>query len=436
MIDRTFGISANWTQTPVEGGRDVAELSIASGNQVLTRVVDVASGAMRDHFRASAVSLALWFADNWWRLRWEPFIGKRPTVDWRLRHELTSIGGGSAWPPIMIYGTGARVVLAPAFGGRPTTGPVRYLELDIVHVVPGGHFDDALDSFFERVLGSCARTQDGDALASIVAELRAERSDTETAAWRRIEAGLGFDPGDAPEDLIEDLLTLEGSLGENGVEEAARSAPGAESAVILRKAVAASEASEVNAVLSIAEAVSSNLFEPSAAAWRWGEEGARRVRERLGTTSGRFDNAALAEMLDIPWEKLATALATARGLPYAALLRGSGERAKLALQTRAPVDRRFELARAIADAIWIAGEAFGVVSRAKTERQKFQRGFAQSLLCPFSELRRFVDVEDPSDDQIDEAARYFEVHRNVVETLLVNKNVLPRETLLDRLEAA
>ncbi|MBX9934309.1 MAG: hypothetical protein K2Y56_22800 [Methylobacterium sp.] len=436
MIDKSFGICAVWKQTPDVGARDVAELRIVSGNQVLTRLVDVATEAMRDYFRTSAVSFALWLADNWWRLRWEPFLGKRPSADWRLRHELTSAGSGAAWPPIMIYGTGPRVVLAPAFGARPTTGPIRYLELETVHVLPGNHFEEELDRFFEQVLGSCAQAQDGTVLAGLVSELAAERADADAAAWRRLEARLGFDPDCAPEGLIEGMTALGSSLGENGIEEAALSAPGEASAKFLKKAVAASRASELTVALSVAESVSREIFETPAPAWKWGEDAAWQVRNRLGVSADRFDTDAMAEMLDVSWEKLTAASATASRLPYAALLRERDQHAKLALQTRAAVDRRFEFARIVADAIWISGESLGVISRAKTERQKFQRGFAQNLLCPFSEVRRYVDIEAPTDEQIDEAARHFHVHRNVVETLLVNKNVLPRETLLERLEAA
>jgi hypothetical protein len=94
------------------------------------------------------------------------------------------------------------------------------------------------------------------------------------------------------------------------------------------------------------------------------------------------------------------------------------------------------LARFIGDAVWTSDAEFGVVSRAKTDRQKFQRAFAQSLLCPFSELAHHVDLEGPTEAQMDSAARYFHVNARVVRTLLVNKGVLPRETLEEQLEAA
>ena len=99
-------------------------------------------------------------------------------------------------------------------------------------------------------------------------------------------------------------------------------------------------------------------------------------------------------------------------------------------------DRRFELARVLGDAVWTSLAHFGVISRGKTDRQKFQRAFAQSLLCPFEDLRHYVNLSGPTEDQIEAAARRYHVHRSVVGTLLVNKVFLARETLGEQLEAA
>ena len=56
-----FKFSAAW-QT---GSADVAEISLRVGDQVISRIADTGKGTVRDFFRASATSLAFWFADNW-----------------------------------------------------------------------------------------------------------------------------------------------------------------------------------------------------------------------------------------------------------------------------------------------------------------------------------------------------------------------------------
>lgn len=106
------------------------------------------------------------------------------------------------------------------------------------------------------------------------------------------------------------------------------------------------------------------------------------------------------------------------------------------MQSTSARPRRFELARAIGEAAWDSRAIFAPLSRAKTDRQKFQRAFAQSLLCPFDDLMAYINTPNPTDRDVVEAAEYFHVSDGVVRTVLVNKEVLPRERLEDRLEAA
>ena len=254
------------------------------------------------------------------------------------------------------------------------------------------------------------------------------------AAWRALEARLGFDPDEAPEGLIEKLGSMETALGRQAVEEAAVAGPGSMAAETLSTVLEASKASKLRVSLRVTEAITIR-FDPRYPAWRWGEDAAREVRHVLGVDDV-FGADAFAAILEVPWTEVAESPATADRLEYSALLRHGAASANLALRMNPLVHRRFEIARMIGDAIWVKTEAFGVISRAKTERQKFQRGFAVALLCPFSELRRYIDLESPTTEQIIRAGRRFGVHETVVRTVLVNKNVLPRETLLDRLEAA
>jgi hypothetical protein len=437
LTDANFEIRAEWPVAPKVGVRDVAHLSMVVSDNVLTQLAEVEAGTVRNYLRASAVTLALWLADNWWRLRWESLHdNRRPSAGWRLRHELTSVSGGTIWPPIMIYGTGERIVIAPSFGANVSSGPVRFLDVGTVNAVPGNVYEAGLDAFFDVVLQACAPAQDAPALAALVGQLREERADAEVAAWRSLEARLGYDPDEAPDDLIEGLSAMEGRLGESAVEEAAIAAPGAQARKVLGDAVDASEASGILADLAIADAVDPVLFERRASPWQWGEDAAWAVRQLIDVRHGPISDNTLGTALGVAWDELKSAPSTARRLPYGARLRKGKSTQKLALQTKAGVDRRFELARIVADTIWPAREMFGVISRAKTERQKFQRAFAQSLLCPFADIRQQIDLTGPTEEQIVNAARDFRVRPSVVQTLLVNKGVLPRETLAERLEAA
>ena len=86
--------------------------------------------------------------------------------------------------------------------------------------------------------------------------------------------------------------------------------------------------------------------------------------------------------------------------------------------------------------MWQKDSDFGIVSRSKSDRQKFQRAFAQNLLCPFEHLQREIDVNDPTPEAMEIAAKKFLVHPSVVRNQLVYKGYLPFENTTEEAEAA
>src|SRR5262249_10167181 len=102
------------------------------------------------------------------------------------------------------------------------------------------------------------------------------------------------------------------------------------------------------------------------------EDAAARLRREVGWPNGPLLNKALSGILAISWQNVSSAPATARNLPYGARLRGNGTIDHIALQTLKAHDRRFELGRILGDAVWSKDAKFGIISRGKTDRQKFQ----------------------------------------------------------------
>jgi hypothetical protein len=431
-------IRTKWEHKPLEEERDLASIGIFAGGQILTRLLDLQTSQTRDFFRASAVSLALWMADNWWRLRWEPIADYNlPDADWRLRHELTSAAGGTNWPPLMIYGVGDRVVLAPISVTDFSSGPIEYLRQPVT-IIPGSEFESGLDVFFATVLAACVQAKDIAVLASVVAQLARERGDQEIAAWRRLEARLGYDADKAPDNVIERLSKIEERVGVEAVEEAATSNPGPSAPEVLEKVIEASQASDAIVDLEAAMSVTDAGFRSDGVRpiWMVAEDAATRLRTKIGYPTGPLRNRIMGDTLRANWKRIMEATPTARKLPYGARLQNRNSTQNIALQTTKSHDRRFELARVLGDAIWMRQADFGVISRGKTDRQKFQRAFAQSLLCPFEDLRQHINRLAPTSVEIAAAARYYHVHVSVVQNLLINKGILPRETLGEHLEAA
>jgi hypothetical protein len=427
---KSFSFAANW---PTPG--DAAEISIRLGQSVISRIADTHKGTVRDYFRASSTGLALWLADNWWRLRWETVHEARiPTVEWRLHHELNSASGGALWPPVMIFSVGDRIAFAPSVGKNTIDGPQAYFDFKI-GMVAASDYEAELDEFFAAVLGQCANSVDGEALNVLLKQIRIERQDSELAAWRRLEACLGFDPDSAPDEVIEALIDLERVAGEDGVEEAAHAQPGKAAPKTLSEAIDATQQSKIEIDLSLAEKLSCDWLLPSyVTPWRMAEAAATELRSIIGVPRGRIDNRVFGDIFKSRWETLKAATATARHLSYGARI-SSDSKFKVSLQTLRPHDRRFELTRQFADAVWQRNSEFGIVSRSKSDRQRFQRAFANSLLCPFDDLQYILDVDDPTPEAMESAAMSFGVNKSVVRNQLVYKGYLPFENSSEEAEA-
>jgi Zn-dependent peptidase ImmA (M78 family) len=431
-IPNNFELSPAWPK----GSDDVAEISLRVGDRVISRIADTEKGTVRDFFRASSTALAFWLADNWWRLRWETIGDSRlPSVDWRLRHELNSASGGALWPPAMIFSVGDRIAFAPSIGKNVVDGPQSYFQFNI-GMVAADEYENELDGFFKAVLERCATTVDGKALSILLSQIATERNDPELAGWRRLEACLGFDPDAAPDEVVDGLVRLEEVAGAEGVEEAAHAQPGVNAAQSLSFAIEAARESKVEVDLSLVDSLKRDWNLPShASPWEMAEAAAAELRSIIGVQRGLLNHKVFADIFKARWDDLKSSSATARKLPYGARI-GDKKKSLLALQTLKPYDRRFELARQLGDAVWQKDIDFGIVSRSKSDRQKFQRAFAHSLLCPFEDIQRVINVNDPTPESMQIAARRFGVHPSVVRNQLVYKGYLPFENANEEAEAA
>jgi hypothetical protein len=429
---REFGIDV---QRTADASPDAPTgIAIRSGHVVFTRLLRFGANSAEDYLKAQPARLAFWLADNWWRIRAEcvPSLGTTP--DWRLAHELASIGG-YAWPRLAIWGEGNRIGLLSRSDPAGVVGPVRYLT-DALIYVSAAAFETEADKFLSLVSDEAERlTSDRAALRAQIDLLAGEREDPDLSAWRRLEAQLGYDVDGAPEALIAALHELELEYGSGGVAEAALATQGGDAAAVLEAEIAAANENHWQCDLGPAAASADKIeTQPDIPPWELGEIAAAAVRNAAGHRTGPLRNKALAEILQVQQSALRGEQG-ARGLAYGLRLNtGLKSREIVAPSSKWPADRRFEFARALGDFIWSKGERLGPLTRAKSERQKFQRAFAQSLLCPYEALREYIG-EDTSDGALWAAARHFHVSDRLIRSLLVNKGALQRYRLGDNASA-
>lgn len=420
---------------PDAGDAATRRLAIRLGDAWLTRLVRRGSDQPDRCLEAPPLPLAFWFLDNWWRIRCEPPPPQRDfPAHWRIAHHLPSVGAGYPWPNVSLWGEGSRTAVMVHADAHNLQRALRFDADPGLEYVPSSTAERAIDTFIDHVLQDTGTDCDG--LDQEFRDLRAERADPDASRWRRIEAMLGFDPDDAPEALVTDYETMSERFGIDSVEEAALAQQGGRSLNVFQDTLRAAEASKVvlRTPATIARIELGHRHRPP---WQLAVRAASQLRQHLRVPPGPIRNPGLSELLGISIDRLATQRVLPPSVPYGLRLRNaSGNANRLALRSRWAHSRRFELCRSLGDIIWSGDDPLGPLSAAKSGRQKFQRAFAQEFLCPFDDLRAYIPNEDPTDDDIHAAARHFHVSERMIQTTLVNHDVIDRETFDQMVEAA
>ena len=438
-MSKDFEIDAEWLEGSDRDAVDraaFAQIVINAAQQITTELEDLFARTVRPGPRASAYDLAVWLAENWWRLRWEP---EAKSVDWRLSHVVAAVGGGFAWPDVSFASDGVHVLVKT----RETSGgedvPVRYIR-NIDVQISAVAFEDGIDEFVERVLARLSAVDVGETDLSLLwKQLLAERRDKEIGDRRRLEALLGFDPDEAPQKLIKSLQEMTGEAGRNAVDEIAAAAK-IRASQTLHDILERARTSGVSICVASASNILSQYLGQSFSTelpWQRATRAAKLARDAWGVNQGPVSNNNLSDLLGIPANFLE--YTPSNGLPVAAGLRTNHgtDAVNVVMRAKAPTGRRFEIMRLVADHIVaVSDDRLLPVTAAKTDRQKFQRAFAQEFLLPFEELCGQLGPPPPSgdgiaDDDIEDIAKQYNVSPLLVRTVLVNQGYLPREMLAE-----
>ena len=169
---------------------------------------------------------------------------------------------------------------------------------------------------------------------------------------------------------------------------------------------------------------------PGEISWERGERFAGELRAHLGIPHGPLTNGTLEQFLDA---KLPLAKSVWRGgRHFRGGFRDDESRGRTAVLVTSSIgdSQRFYLAQLIGAALAAPVDQHVLpVTDAGTALQKFERAFAQALLCPWADLDAFTDESGTDDDGIAEASAYFEVSELLVRSALVNKEKIPRGRL-------
>ncbi len=401
---------------------EIRRIRISAGEEVLTRLVRNGS-EHDDALKAPPASLAFWLVDNWWRIHFEPVPANGPDASWRLAHEVSSIGGGHVWPRVVLWGEGPRRGIA--VHPEPLPAPVQFLAHGIRYVA-GCDVEASADAFIRQMLADAV--EDHEALRAEYGALCDERANKDSRTWRMVEAMLGFDVDEAPAQLMGELDDLMVQYGEESLEEAVLAMPGDGAATALRSTVESTRTSGLRIEMPVPPDAVAFDRNPHTAPWEAAEQAAASLRAELSLV-GPVLNRRLGDVFSVAPRALRQQVGPP--LPYGLRMREeTGDGNRISLGTFRSQARRFELCRSVGDMVWSRNDGLGPVSRAMSARQKFQRAFAQSFLCPYQELLDYCGPE-PGQDDVAAAASRFHVSERTIWTVLVNKKRIERNEFVE-----
>jgi len=408
---------------PPEFRNTMADLALHVGNVNLMKNEDIWYRKIRESVLVSAYPLAIWLASSWWRLNWEPLPapGFVPSADWRMAHEPGAADHGFVWPRIIFASDCEMMQVWAAPSGENENQSVRYLNgLDKPAFITLADFQYGAEDFINAVISrlnalDCRNTD----LSNLWQLIQEDCSDAESAKYRRLEAEMGYDPDECPEELMDKALALDKKMGAAALSELAP--------------VYGKSQTPLSAIEEIADS-SGLLGKPAVppfaasdtqgAPWQRAFAAAGALRHTLGNPHNMIDNAGMCELLGLKesevdqWSPLK--------YNKAAIAVPVRNQFKFIPRKKHPTGKRFELARFIGDYL-LTGHTEGqwlTSTDIRTSRQKYQKAFAAEFLCPIAALQGFLQ-NDYSEDAVEDAAQHFQVSQTTVNSLLVNNGLIP-----------
>lgn len=407
----------------------MADLALHVDNINLMMNENIWSRTIRESALLSAYPLALWLASSWWRLNWEPLPahGVHPSVDWRMAHELGAADHGFVWPQVIFASDGEVMQIWAGLMNDNDNQSVRYLNrLESPAFVALADFQYEAEDFINTVLN---RLDDNGYpytdLANLWNLIQTDRAERENFKYRRIEAAMGYEPDECPEELIAQALNLENKMGEDALSELipiyGKTKPLAE----------IEDIADSDGLLGVPQPIIPDTSDGKSIPWQRAVATAEALRKTIGNPDNMMDNAKLCELLGLRTSDVETWGPNKRN-DAALAVPVSGNQYKFIPRKKHPLAKRFELARFIGDCIWTGIETEGWLTSTdlSTSRQKYQRAFAAEFLCPITALREFLQ-DDYSESAIEDAVEHFQVSETTIKSSLVNNRVIPFFSISD-----
>ena len=434
ILNSTLRIDYEWL--PSEYGSceervTLADVAIFVRDHCATELDDSVAKTVRRSARLSALHMAQWFATNWWRLLWQPRIGD---LSWQMSHKIGGAGGGYIWPDLSFSSNWESILVSSSRTEQSEAEPIRYLN-DFSLSVPIGDFEKCIAQFIGGTVARLSETLKEETELSVLwREVMSERRDRDMSRLRKLEACMGYDPDEAPDELLHTLNAAANPYGDEAVHELAaayRSETISQIEVLAEQARRQALRVRVSSYDVLRRRITEEI-DRSNPPWERAREAAQIARD-VWNLEGPVPTSVFSDLFEMRESELAERNAS-RARPLSVALRDDEDPSSILISwnTRSPAGRRFLLTRLVADHLASrAEERLLPATQVATSRQQFQRAFAQEFLCPYDRLKEMIGTDAPDEDDIECAAEHFDVSTWVIVCTLVNNHALPRQALAD-----
>lgn len=370
-----------------------------------------------------AYPLALWIVQSWWRL----FYELRPssnTYEWSATHCMRFAGDGFLWPDVWLQTDGAFMDILARPYVADEEEPIEYFPHES-RGVPLDRMETCFSHFVDKVIERLDRTEP--TLEKLWREVLRERHDNALSFQRKIEATLGYDPDELPEQELQNLMKNGQALGKGHLLEALaafRQSGETHDSDLKENLRSLSSTRGVQGCFNLPVLSHDTSLRNTVQPWELGRNLAYQLRKQAGIT-GKIDSKMLRDMLGMS-EKDFNSIQAETEAPFSFGTKNAGSYRFTFLKERID-NRRFQAARFIGDycvsQLRQQDDKWLILSDSSTFRQKVQRAFGAELLMPVDLITEHTGG-NYTQANVKKVATEFEVSPVLAATQLANHKLI------------
>lgn len=411
----------------------LGDMSINADNQLLTRNVSTVINSLRDTIRVSSYPLALWFAAYWWRLLYEPIPSGEQiekSYNWKNSHNIVSADNGYIWPNISFISDGQFMTIISSQQFSNSKLPLFYLGSRDPIVIRNDIFIDAIKEF---ILSTINRLDEFERyntdLHFLFEQLKNEIEDEGFSLYRRMEAILGYDPDEVPDNIINKIKSISKVFSEDTLIELISTCSINETDCPNKELESALFMTKTGIKGKWMNPISTFEIQDKRLPWDAGRLIARKLRASIGNLNKKIETKTLCDFLGITTKEINNNLPTHNRFSISYF---KDDKLYINLKKERSnyysIGRRFQITRLIGALLACKNENIFISSNCKTYFQKLQRAFAAEFLSPIDEIKNFVE-KNVTTETIEKAAKYFSVSPQTIAHSLANHRIISKPQL-------